>query len=137
MMRTISKLVLASLMFGAAAVSFAAPAPAAQPELAAQQALLQYAAADFTQHGPNVYQVRHVHLRYDVLASGERSYVLCGEFISHGEAAQWTNFATIKTDPYEQWLGAMAKSHCEQATAVSAAPTDLSAELEASLREAK
>jgi len=137
MMRTIATLLLAGLLLGAATVSLAAPAPATQPEPAAQQALLQYAAADFTQHGPSVQQVRHVHLRYNLLASGERSYVLCGEFISRGDAAQWTNFATIKTDPYEQWLGTMAKSQCEQAAAVPAVQTDLSAQLEALLRAVK
>jgi len=35
-----------------------------------------------------------------------------------GRHAEWTPFVTIKTDPYEQWLGAHARGYCEQPSIV-------------------
>lgn len=78
------------------------------------QSLLGYAASDFGAHPPAVAQVRNVRVGYVVTAQGKKQYLLCGEFVpAHSERkGEWTTFATIKTDPYEQWLGGLAESWC-------------------------
>ena len=80
------------------------------------QSLLGYAASDFGAHSP-VAQVRNVRVGYVLTAKGEKQYLLCGEFVpAHSERqGDWTTFATIKTDPYEQWLGGQAESWCKHA----------------------
>lgn len=46
---------------------------------------------------------------------GKGVYLLCGSFKTEaGARAKWTDFATIKTSDYEQWLGGTAKSYCGQ-----------------------
>lgn len=100
-----------------------------------QSNLITLATSDFTKHGPPVDSVRRVHLRYKMLQSGERTYMLCGQFRirSTKSESQWTDFATIKTDPYEHWIGGMAKALCDQATAAASPPQELSTPLEARL----
>lgn len=100
-----------------------------------QSELIALATSDFTKRGPPVESVRHVHLRYNMLQSGERSYMLCGQFRirSTESESQWTDFATIKTSDYEQWIGGIAKAWCEQATAAASSPQELSTLLEARL----
>lgn len=131
--RSSVKAISISFMLGASALAHAAT-PNMVPE-AIQDSLIEWSASDFSAHGPSVAGVRNVHVRYQTLASGEPSYVLCGEFRSGGDAkeVEWTHFATIKTDPYEQWIGGLAQSHCEQATVISTQPADLSALLQARL----
>ena len=105
---------------------------------AIQDSLVAWSSHDFSEHGPSVESVRNVHVRFATLSSGERSYVLCGQFhaVSDNADAVWTHFATIMTDPYEQWVGAMAESHCERAQFIDH-PKDLSAALQSSLHAAK
>jgi hypothetical protein len=81
------------------------------------QSLLGYAASDFGAHSPVVAQVRNVRVGHVLTARGEKQYLLCGEFVpAHSERkGEWTTFATIKTDPYEQWLGGQAESWCKNA----------------------
>lgn len=100
-----------------------------------QDALVASSSSDFAQHGPPVSGFRKTRIRYETLASGERSYLLCGEFRSStgGNDGRWTHFATIKTYPYEQWIGGLAQAHCERAAAISDQPKDLSAVLQAHL----
>jgi hypothetical protein len=78
------------------------------------QSLLAYAASDFRAHSPAVAQVRNVRVGHVLTAKGQKQYLVCGEFLpAHSEGqGEWTTFATIKTHPYEQWLGAQAESWC-------------------------
>ena len=79
------------------------------------QMLLGYAASDFRAHSAAVAQVRNVRVGHVLTAKGQKQHLMCGEFLSaHSEGQrEWTTFATIKTDPYEQWLGGQAESWCK------------------------
>lgn len=70
--------------------------------------LLASAASDFHKHGPKVTEFRKVRFGYSTSATGERHYMLCGEFSTTqpGSKADWTPFATLKTSGYEQYVGA-------------------------------
>lgn len=101
---------------------------------AVRQSLLTSSASDFATHGPSPGQFRNVHLRYADKDDGVRVYMLCGQFLPAGEAAaRWTPFQTIRTDPYEQWIGAMAEAACEHASPVPGVDGDLSQALRARL----
>lgn len=119
-----------ALAVGTSHLSMAAEQPV-EPAPGVTEELIAWSAADFSASGPRPSQVRNVHLRYAVDKAGTRSTLLCGEFLAAGEEKpEWTDFATIKTDPYEQWIGNMARSQCEHATAVAANAEDLSARLQ-------
>ena len=79
------------------------------------QTLLGYAASDFRAHSAAVAQVRNVRVGHVLTAKGQKQHLLCGEFLpAHSEGErEWTTFATIETDPYEQWLGGQAESWCK------------------------
>jgi len=101
---------------------------------AVQDALVSWSASDFSDHGPRAEKVRNVHVRYAEKDGGERSYMLCGQFLpAGGTGVGWMQFATIKTDPYEQWIGGQAEALCERALPLSAGDDDLSAALQARL----
>ena len=101
-----------------------------------QESLVAWAASDFIEHGPRPRQVRNVHVRYAVNDSGERSYMLCGQFLPDtGSDPGWLQFSTIKTDPYEQWIGGQAEGICERATPLSEGVEDLSSALQLKLSE--
>jgi len=132
--RSALKTIFISFILGASAFAHA-DTPNTVPQ-AVQDSLIEWSVADFSKHGPSVTGVRNVHIRSQPLANGEPSYLLCGEFRSSSDVqgAEWTDFATIKTDPpYEQWIGSMAKTQCEHATASTTQPQDLSAVLQARL----
>ena len=81
--------------------------------------LLTSAATDFrTQRPPHPVRFRNVRSGYVVTSEGVRQYRLCGEFLPADESgkADWIAFATIKTSPYEQWLGESALGFCKDAT---------------------
>jgi hypothetical protein len=78
-----------------------------------QNARLGYAASDFRAHSPAVAQVRNVRVGHVLTAKGQKQYLVCGEFLEG--KGEWTTFATIKTNPYEQWLGGHAESWCRNA----------------------
>jgi hypothetical protein len=78
--------------------------------------LLTSAATDFHTHRSSYpARFRNVRSGYFVTADGTRQYRLCGEFLpaQEGASAEWIRFATIKTSPYEQWLGDTAASYCD------------------------
>jgi hypothetical protein len=78
--------------------------------------LLTSAARDFhANRGSYPARFRGVRSGYFVNADGTRQYRLCGEFqpARGGGAAEWIRFATIRTDPYEQWLGGQAAPYCD------------------------
>jgi hypothetical protein len=79
--------------------------------------LLTAAAADFRAHHPShTLSFRKVHIGYVMTPSGEKQYMLCGQFLTaraedKGESAP---FVTIKTSGYERWLGDQAASSCKR-----------------------
>ncbi|HEX6368603.1 MAG TPA: hypothetical protein VF006_06715 [Longimicrobium sp.] len=78
--------------------------------------LLTSAATDFHTHRASYpARFRNVRSGYFVTVEGTRQYRLCGEFLpaQQGGEAEWTRFATITTDPYEQWLGGQTAPFCD------------------------
>ena len=59
-------------------------------------------------------------------------YVLCGQFLTvkEGTPHGWTPFATIKTSPYEQWIGAQAAGFCQSPPVTWDTVGDLSSALQ-------
>jgi hypothetical protein len=79
--------------------------------------LLTSAATDFhTQRPPRPVRFRNVRSGYVITSDGTRQYRLCGEYLPADEEgkAHWTPFVTIKTSPYEQWLGDQAVGFCKR-----------------------
>ena len=75
--------------------------------------LLDFAATDF--HASQLskpLEFRNLRAGYQVISGNDLQYVLCGEFMEQ-QKEEWMPFATIKTGPYEQWLGRQALSICE------------------------
>jgi len=98
------------------------------------QFLLTAAATDFHAHPPTAIRFRDVHIGHMITASGEEKYMLCGQFLpaQEGGKAEWTQFATIKTSGYEQWLGTQAAGFC-QGSSVIWDKGDLSSSLQSRL----
>jgi hypothetical protein len=85
-----------------------------------EDSIAAYTVSDFASHGPKPDGFRQVNLRFRETDTGTRSYMLCGQVhIGTGAKAAWADFATIKTDPYEQWLGGPATDMCAKATPVT------------------
>ena len=121
-----------TLLLGAAAAAGAQQSGAYVQDL--QDSLVAFAASDFAAHGPPPAGFRNVDLRYRENDHGARSYMLCGQFRgSSGSEPDWADFATIKTDPYEQWIGGSATDMCARAVPVSPDSKDLSPELQSVL----
>ena len=92
--------------------------------------LLSSAAADFrSQREPRPARFRNVRSGQIVTAGGAQ-YRLCGEFLPEGreETGEWVPFVTLRTSPYEQWLGGQALPFCQDA-AMTWDESDLSAVL--------
>lgn len=86
----------------------------AQPQPEPPPSLVAHAAADFRQHTqPLPDQFRRVQLGQFTAPDGRSRTVLCGEFKA-GARSPWTHFATVQTDPYEQWLGDGAQGFCRK-----------------------
>src|SRR5262245_60110840 len=98
------------------AVSSPTQVPASQQQKTSidsvQEFLITSAATDFRTHPPNPVRFREVRMGHVTSPNGELSYRLCGEFLpaEQGGKAEWIAFATIKTSPYEQWIGGQAAS---------------------------
>ena len=107
-------------------VAVAAEHPAAAASAA--EMLVASAAEDFRAHGP-VYpdRVRAVRLGSVPAAGGGTQYMICGEFLASGPggSAEWSPFATIRTDPYEQWLGVQAAGLCAQPSLTWETPAEV------------
>jgi hypothetical protein len=98
-----------------------------------QDFLLTTAASDLHSHGPSrVLRFRDVHFRYVVSQAGDTVYLMCGQFLpeKEGRKTEWIPFAAIKTDPYEQWIGAQATPFCGESSPVSGKADDLSSLLQ-------
>lgn len=93
-----------------------------------QESLAAYSAYDFATSDVNPAGFRKVDLRYRENDHGARTYMLCGQVqIGAGGEARWVDFATVKTKPFEQWIGSTASEMCAHATPVSPDGDDLSA----------
>lgn len=80
------------------------------------QFLISSASDDFRNHQPTIpIDFRNVKIGYIKSSNNEITYVLCGEFLSK-ENKEWTEFATIKTSGYEQYIG--KTNYCQDATMV-------------------
>lgn len=96
-----------------------------------QDSLVEYAASDFAAAPLRPGSFRRVELRYREDDNGVRSYMLCGQArIGAGAKEAWVDFATIKTDPYEQWIGGLATDMCARAVTVPSNGNDISAALQ-------
>lgn len=91
--------------------------------------LLDAAATDF--HMSQIskpLEFRNVRAGYQVISGNDLQYVLCGELMEQ-QKEEWMPFATIKTEPYEQWLGRQALSICEDPAIIFENENDLSKKL--------
>ena len=112
-------------------------APAQQASIdPAVQFLLAASAKDFHAHqSPYPARFRDVRVGHCVAPDGTKLYLLRGQFLPKqgpGEP-EWTPFVTIKTSPYEQWLGAAAEGYCRQSSIVWDDREDLSSALQSQL----
>lgn len=77
------------------------------------QFLITSASKDFRNHQPPTpIDFRNVKIGYTKFNNNEKTYILCGEFLSQ-ENKEWTEFATIKTSGYEQYIG--KSQYCQNA----------------------
>ena len=100
------------------------------------QFLLTAAATDFHTHRPpDPVRFRDVRIGHIMTPSGEKQYMLCGQFLpaQEGGKAELTPFATIKTSDYEQWIGAQAAGFCQGSTVIWDKVGDLSSSLQSRL----
>jgi hypothetical protein len=98
--------------------------------------LLTAAATDFHTHRPPYPdRFRDVHIGHVSTPSGEKQYMLCGQFlpVQDGGQAEWTPFATIKTSGYEQWIGVRAAGFCQGSSVIWDNAGDLSSLLQSRL----
>ena len=102
----------------------------------AMQFLLIAAADDFHAHRPqDPGRFRDVRIGHLMTTSGEKQYMLCGQFLPapEGGKAEWTPFATIKTSDYEHWIGPQAAGFCQGSSVIWGKVGDLSASLQSRL----
>jgi len=100
------------------------------------QFLLTAAATDFLTHRPpDPVRFRDVRIGHVITPSGEKQYMLCGQFLpaQEGGKAQWTPFATIKTSGYEQWIGGQAAGFCQDSSVIWDKVSNLSSSLQSRL----
>jgi len=94
--------------------------------------LIQASATDFYQHTGKSIRFRGVRLGYELNSESVKQFLMCGEFmpLDAGSNGTWSRFATIKTEPYEQWLGAQASGMCDRTSIVWEDQEDLSGRLQ-------
>jgi hypothetical protein len=99
------------------------------------QFLLDSAASDFRAHGPpGITRFRNTRVGHLQAQNGETRYLLCGEFQT--DKPEWTAFTTIKTDPYEQWIGSHT-AYCQSPSVAWDSAEDLSSALQARLEASR
>ena len=80
------------------------------------QFLITSASNDFRNHQPPTpIDFRNVKIGYVKSPNNENIFLLCGEFLSQ-DNKEWTEFTTIKTSWYEQYLG--KTQYCQDATMI-------------------
>lgn len=133
-----------AILFAALVLAACSAAPVTHSESELQNAsidsvvqfLITSAATDFHTHRPpDPGRFRDVRIGHVVTPSGEKQYMLCGQFLPAQEArkAEWTPFATIKTSGYEQWIGAQAVGFCQRSSVIWDKVGDLSASVQSRL----
>lgn len=135
-----------AILSAALVLAACAPAPVKRGESGTQAAaldstvefLIAAAAADFHDHRPpDPTRFREVHIGHVMTSHGETQYLLCGEFLpaqeQDGAKAEWTPFATIKTSPYEHWIGPQAAGLCRNSAVAWDKADDLSSALQSRL----
>ena len=96
------------------------------------QFLLDASAKDFYDNQPPTPgSFRNVQVRNLIGPNAENHYMICGQFLAQDKQNndEWTSFATIKTDPYEQWIGSNALTYCQDSKEISYKISDLSSAL--------
>lgn len=115
--RVVRTLAVALLLGSAAAAGAQAPSPYVA---SIEDILVPLAVADFASNGPAADGFRNVTLQYRETDTGARTYMICGQVrIRSGANTAWEDFATIRTAPYEQWIGTPAAEVCTQGTPVA------------------
>ncbi|QMU30906.1 hypothetical protein [Adhaeribacter radiodurans] len=100
------------------------------------QFLITSASSDFRHHQPPTpIDFRKVKVGYLISSTNEKTFLLCGEFLSQEKKEEWETFATVKTSGYEQYIGNQALPFCQKATIISPDETNLSVELKNRLVE--
>lgn len=69
--------------------------------------LIASAGRDFKAHTAGPVEVRSVRYGLRDTTGGVQSHVLCGEYrrVTATDTTPWTEFSTVETSRYEQWLG--------------------------------
>ena len=91
--------------------------------------LLDAAAKDFHDYQPPVpLGFRNVQIKYLTEPNEEKTYIMCGQFLNldDQDKEEWVHFVTIKTDPYEQWIGSNALAYCQDSKEITYTKIDLS-----------
>jgi hypothetical protein len=91
--------------------------------------LLDAAAKDFHDNQPPTpVSFRNIKVRDLIGPNAENHYMICGQFLAQDNQnkEEWTHFATIKTDPYEQWIGSNALTYCQDSKEITYTKIDLS-----------
>jgi hypothetical protein len=99
--------------------------------------LLELSAGDFYKHQPPLPDdFRNVKFGYLEKSDGRKNYLICGEFRSRNtnQTEEWMDFATIQTDPYEQWIGSIARTYCQESKEIPYTTLDLSLVLKEKLK---
>ncbi len=100
--------------------------------------LINSAVADFVKNQkPVAENFRNVEIRNLTGPKNQDNFMICGEFLTTEEKGnnKWTNFATIKTRAYEQWIGAQSIGYCKESKSVSNRYPNLAQEMKKRLDE--
>ena len=62
------------------------------------------------------------------------TYLICGEFLEKKQPEKWVDFATLKTEGYELWIGGNATTYCNDAKTISSSTEDLATLLNTQLK---
>jgi hypothetical protein len=91
--------------------------------------LLDASAKDFHDNQPPTpVSFRNVKVKNLIGPNTENHYMICGQFLAQDKQNkdEWTSFTTIKTDPYEQWIGSNALTYCQNSKEITYTKIDLS-----------
>lgn len=101
------------------------------------KSLIDFAANDFYKYQqPRPTAFRKVQIKYVVKPNKEIMYLLCGQFTTQDKqnSSEWTDFTTIITELYEQWIGSNALTYCENSKEIPFTKANLSTELKNKLK---
>lgn len=62
------------------------------------------------------------------------TYMICGQFLEKKQTEKWVDFATLKTEGYELWIGGNATTYCNNAKTISSSTKDLATTLNKQLK---